>query len=72
MFRRCGFCSGETSSSYLLGWSAFNTLESVIVSVRANLVLGGARLMAGRQADYTEAEAKEVRTGDPSLTVSSH
>jgi hypothetical protein len=32
----------------------------VIVCVRANLVLGDARLMPHRQRDYTEHEAKEA------------
>ena len=41
------------------GWSPVNTIEAVIVGVRANLVEGGARLERGRNLpDYSEAEAK--------------
>lgn len=42
------------------GWSAFNTLEAVIVSIRTNMLVGGARVEKGRMPDYTEDEAREA------------
>jgi hypothetical protein len=37
-----------------------NTVESALVSIRANLLLGGARLDPSNKSDYTEREAKEA------------
>ena len=37
-----------------------STMESVLVSIRANLVQGGARIDLNNKADYTEREAKEA------------
>lgn len=37
-----------------------NTIEAVIVSIRANLVEGGARLDLNSKQDYTEEEAREA------------
>lgn len=42
------------------GWSAFNTLEAVIVSIRTNMLVGGARVEKGRMPDYSEREAREA------------
>jgi len=42
------------------GWTPANTIESVIISVRAQFMEGGARLDLGNTRDYTEAEAKEA------------
>jgi len=42
------------------GWSPANTIEAVIVSVRAQFMEGGARLDMTNKHDYTEAEAKEA------------
>jgi len=42
------------------GWSPANTIEAVIVSVRAQFMEGGARLDMSNKTDYTEAEAKEA------------
>lgn len=42
------------------GWSVANTVESVIVSIRAQFLEGGARLDMSNKRDYTEAEAKEA------------
>jgi len=41
------------------GWSPATSIESIIVSIRAQLVAGGARLDPARlKEEYTEAEAK--------------
>lgn len=37
-----------------------NTIEAVIVSIRAQFLEGGARLDLSNKRDYTEAEAKEA------------
>eukprot|EP01118_Nematostelium_gracile_P012965 TRINITY_DN4822_c0_g1_i1.p1 TRINITY_DN4822_c0_g1~~TRINITY_DN4822_c0_g1_i1.p1 ORF type:complete len:335 (+),score=75.90 TRINITY_DN4822_c0_g1_i1:145-1005(+) len=42
------------------GWSPANTVEAVIVSIRANLIVGGARLDPYNKVDYTEQEAKDA------------
>jgi ubiquitin-conjugating enzyme E2 Q len=42
------------------GWSPANTLESMIISIRAQLIAGGARLDPHNKHDYTETEAKEA------------
>jgi ubiquitin-protein ligase len=42
------------------GWTPANTVESALVSIRANLILGGARLDLHNKNDYTEAEAREA------------
>jgi len=40
------------------GWSPQNTVEAVLVSVRSQLIEGGARLDNGNRSDYTVQEAK--------------
>jgi hypothetical protein len=40
--------------------SPANTVESALVSIRANLLLGGARLDPHNKSDYSEGEAKEA------------
>jgi ubiquitin-conjugating enzyme E2 Q len=42
------------------GWSPANTLEAIIVSIRAQLIAGGARLDPHNKTEYTEAEAKDA------------
>jgi len=42
------------------GWTPANTIEAVIVSIRAQFLEGGARLDLTNKRDYTEAEAKEA------------
>lgn len=42
------------------GWSAANSIEAIIVSIRAQLIAGGARLDPTNRHDYTEQEAKEA------------
>jgi len=42
------------------GWSPANTIEAIIVSIRAQLVAGGARLDPSNKHDYTEQEAKDA------------
>lgn len=42
------------------GWTPANTVESALVSIRANLLLGGARLDLSNKSDYSEREAKEA------------
>jgi hypothetical protein len=37
-----------------------NTIEAVIVSIRAQFLEGGARLDMSNKRDYTESEAKEA------------
>lgn len=44
----------------LLPYTAANTIEAVIVSIRAQFLEGGARLDLNNKRDYTEAEAKEA------------
>lgn len=41
------------------GWSACNTIEAVLISIRTNLLVGGARV-DHKKPDYTLAEAKEA------------
>jgi hypothetical protein len=40
------------------GWSPANTLDSLLVSIRAQLLSGGGRLDLHNRSDYTEFEAK--------------
>eukprot|EP01119_Soliformovum_irregulare_P013837 TRINITY_DN3718_c0_g1_i1.p1 TRINITY_DN3718_c0_g1~~TRINITY_DN3718_c0_g1_i1.p1 ORF type:complete len:358 (+),score=94.41 TRINITY_DN3718_c0_g1_i1:130-1074(+) len=42
------------------GWSPANTIEAMIVSIRAQLIEGGARLDPSNKHDYTEAEARDA------------
>jgi len=42
------------------GWSPANTIEAIIVSIRAQLIAGGARLDMTQKHDYTEQEAKDA------------
>jgi len=41
-------------------WTPANSIEAIIVSLRAELVEGGARLDPNNKRDYSEAEAKEA------------
>jgi hypothetical protein len=36
------------------------TVESVLLAIRANMLVGGARLDLRNKADYSEAEAREA------------
>jgi len=40
------------------GWSPANSVESVLVSIRTNLITGGARLDVHNKTEYSESEAK--------------
>jgi len=40
------------------GWSPANSVESVLVSIRTNLITGGARIDLVNKTDYSESEAK--------------
>eukprot|EP00003_Mantamonas_plastica_P014853 TRINITY_DN2554_c0_g1_i1.p1 TRINITY_DN2554_c0_g1~~TRINITY_DN2554_c0_g1_i1.p1 ORF type:complete len:391 (-),score=105.53 TRINITY_DN2554_c0_g1_i1:236-1357(-) len=40
------------------GWSPQNTMESVLLTIRAQMIAGGARLDLRNTHDYTESEAK--------------
>jgi ubiquitin-conjugating enzyme E2 Q len=42
------------------GWQPQFTVESLMISIRANLVAGGARVDFSNTSDYTEAEAKSA------------
>ena len=42
------------------GWSSAMTIESVLLAIRANMLVGGARLELRNQQDYSEAEAREA------------
>jgi len=42
------------------GWTCANTVESVLVSIRAQFLEGGARLDLSNHKDYSEQEAKEA------------
>jgi len=42
------------------GWSSTNRVESVVISIRANLIEGGARLDLNDRSDYSEAVAREA------------
>jgi len=42
------------------GWTSANTIEAVVVSIRAQFLEGGARLDMHNKRDYTEQEAKEA------------
>lgn len=42
------------------GWIPQTTVESIIVSIRTNMLAGGARLDHAKKSDYSEAEAKEA------------
>jgi len=42
------------------GWSPANTIEAIIVSIRAQLIAGGARLDIHNRLDYSEQEAKDA------------
>jgi len=37
-----------------------NTVESALVSIRANFIVGGARLDLSNKHDYSESEAREA------------
>ena len=43
-----------------VGWSSTMTVESVLVGIRANMLVGGARLDLRIKQDYSEAEAQEA------------
>jgi ubiquitin-conjugating enzyme E2 Q len=40
------------------GWTAANSIESVLISIRAEITSGGGRLDLSNTADYTEGEAR--------------
>jgi len=42
------------------GWTPANTVEAVIISIRAQFLEGGARLDMSNKKEYTESEAKEA------------
>jgi ubiquitin-conjugating enzyme E2 Q len=42
------------------GWTPANTIEAVIVSIRAGFLEGGARLDLHNKHDYSIAEAKDA------------
>jgi ubiquitin-protein ligase len=42
------------------GWTSANTIEAVVVSIRAQFLEGGARLDMHNKREYTEQEAKEA------------
>jgi ubiquitin-protein ligase len=42
------------------GWSSTMTMESVIISIRTNMLEGGARIDIRNKQDYSEAEAREA------------
>ena len=42
------------------GWSSTMTVESVLVGIRANMLVGGARLDLRNKHDYSEAEARDA------------
>eukprot|EP01116_Phalansterium_solitarium_P018994 TRINITY_DN5184_c0_g1_i4.p1 TRINITY_DN5184_c0_g1~~TRINITY_DN5184_c0_g1_i4.p1 ORF type:complete len:305 (+),score=13.45 TRINITY_DN5184_c0_g1_i4:923-1837(+) len=42
------------------GWSPANTIEAMIVSIRAQMLAGGARLDMHNRHDYTEEEARHA------------
>ena len=42
------------------GWSSTMTVESVLLGIRANMLVGGARLEPRDKRDYSEAEAREA------------
>jgi len=42
------------------GWSPTNRVQAIILSIRANLIEGGARLDLSDRSDYSEAEAREA------------
>jgi len=44
------------------GWTPANTVEAVIMSIRAQFMEGGARLDLQNKTDYTEREAQEAFT----------
>lgn len=50
-------CTEELTSS---GWDPSLTVESVLLSIRTNMISGGARLDHRTAIDYSEAEAKEA------------
>lgn len=50
-------CTQELTGS---GWDTSLTMESVLLSIRTNMITGGARLDPRIQLDYSEAEAKEA------------
>jgi ubiquitin-protein ligase len=43
-----------------MGWSPANTIEAILVSIRAQLIAGGARLDNSNKQDYSPQEAKEA------------
>ena len=42
------------------GWSSTMTIESALLSIRTNMLVGGARIDHGNRHDYSEAEAREA------------
>ena len=42
------------------GWSSTMTIESVLIGIRTNMLVGGARLDLRIKHDYTEAEARDA------------
>ena len=55
---RACVCFTEMLTSH--GWSSAMTIESVLLAIRANMLVGGARLELRNQQDYSEAEAREA------------
>ncbi len=43
-----------------VGWQATMTIESALLSIRTNMLIGGARLDFSRRDDYSELEAREA------------
>ena len=43
-----------------VGWSSTMTVESVLLGIRANMLVGGARIDTSNRRDYSEAEAREA------------
>lgn len=50
-------CTPELTNQ---GWDPSMTVEAILVSIRNNLIQGGARVDGRIGQDYTEAEAKEA------------
>ncbi len=42
------------------GWTPTMTLESVLLSIRTNMLTGGARIDHSNRRDYSEAEARDA------------
>ena len=60
MVSRYEICLIGINRSSLNGILEANTVEAVLVSIRANLIEGGARIDLSNRTDYTEAEAREA------------